>query len=405
MKTATKLLIILFLLTALVLPLAALAALYPFRTAQQTVLQVAPQVAPQVVRVVAPQVRSSVGHVFWVFPRNNLAQGSSGDRLVLGGTFTLKSGETQEGSLFVLGGNVQLDQGSHVQGDIVLLGGSINANGEVDGSVTAVGGSINLAATAVVQGDVNDIGGSINRDPEARVKGQINSSSGGPFPPIVIPGQIRVPNVNWTPDYGWSLVGLFGKMLWWLGRSFIWAILALLLVLFLPEHVERAAAAVVEQPVIAGGLGLMTIVVAPLLLVVIMITIIGIPFSLLGIFLLVVAWAFGVITVGLEIGKRLARALKQEWAPAVEAGLGTLVLTLVANGIGGLIPCVGWMVPALVGMLGLGAVLLTRFGTVNYPPGTMLTPQPPASPPTPPEPPVPAEPVEPDLEDSSQNQA
>jgi hypothetical protein len=32
-----------------------------------------------------------------------------------------------------------------------------------------------------------------------------------------------------------------------------------------------------------------------------------------------------------------------------------------------LVPCVGWMAPAAVGLVGLGAVLLTRFGGRVYP--------------------------------------
>ena len=73
------------------------------------------------------------------------------------------------------------------------------------------------------------------------------------------------------------------------------------------------------------------------------------------------------ISIGVEIGKRLEKGLNQEWALPVSAGIGTLILTLIINGIGEVIPCIGWMVPALVGMVGLGATMLSRFGTQNYP--------------------------------------
>ncbi|MFQ5923361.1 MAG: hypothetical protein ACE5M4_11005, partial [Anaerolineales bacterium] len=37
----------------------------------------------------------------------------------------------------------------------------------------------------------------------------------------------------------------------------------------------------------------------------------------------------------------------------------------VVGGIG-LIPCIGWLAPLLVGAAGLGAVILTRFGSREY---------------------------------------
>jgi len=108
------------------------------------------------------------------------------------------------------------------------------------------------------------------------------------------------------------------------------------------------------------------------------------------------AWMFGLIALGLEVGKRLAQLFKQEWAPAAAAGAGTFVLMLVLNGAREAVPCVGWIFPALAGMLGLGAVILTRFGWQTYSPLAPIPPRPPAeiwppipTAPQPPEPPAP----------------
>ena len=59
-------------------------------------------------------------------------------------------------------------------------------------------------------------------------------------------------------------------------------------------------------------------------------------------------------------------ALDQEFQPVLAGGLGTLVVSLVLGGIG-FIPCVGWLGYFVVGLIGLGAVLLTRFGSRPYP--------------------------------------
>jgi hypothetical protein len=164
-------------------------------------------------------------------------------------------------------------------------------------------------------------------------------------------------------------------MLWFGLRSLLVAALATIVVMFWPEPTARAARAVVAQPLLSGGLGLLTFVVAPVLLIVLAITIILSPVSLLAAVLLVLGGVFGWIAIGKEVGDRLVKAFTWDLHPAASAGLGTLALSLVVGGIG-LIPCVGWMVAFVVVAIALGAVLLTRFGSREYAPAPAATPPP-----------------------------
>ncbi len=92
------------------------------------------------------------------------------------------------------------------------------------------------------------------------------------------------------------------------------------------------------------------------------------------------ALVFGWISLGMIVGARLSAALKlYTLSPAVTAALGTGVLTLAAHVIGW-IPCAGWVTVGLLAMIGLGAVLLTRFGTRPYLSGLPPAPVPPAPP-------------------------
>lgn len=292
-----------------------------------------------------------------LIPQTALAQGPIGDKFVMGGTFILRDGDVLSGNLVVLGGSATLESGSSVQGDVVLAGGSVQVSGQVNGSIVVAGGLISLRDTAVVQGDITVVGGNIDQDPGAQVNGSIVNGAVSPFE--LVPGGV-FPNahVRFTPLL---------EVLWFFLRSFMWAALAVLVVLFLQSQTERTAKAAVTQPLIAGGLGLLTVVVVPLLVVTVSLTIILIPVGLVAFLALVISWTYGVIVIGTEVGNRVAGLLKQEWALAVSAGIGTFILTLVTNGMGWLVPCVGWVAPALVGMVGLGAVLLTRYGTQDYP--------------------------------------
>jgi len=69
--------------------------------------------------------------------------------------------------------------------------------------------------------------------------------------------------------------------------------------------------------------------------------------------------------VGFEVGHRIEKALKQNWAPAITAGIGTFVLS-VTTSVFGIVPCVGWIVTVLASIIGIGGVLISRFGTQVY---------------------------------------
>jgi hypothetical protein len=293
-------------------------------------------------------------------------QGGGGYKLVIQDTYTLSEGQTLDGNLFILNGMADLKEDSRVKGNIILMGGTLSANGTIEGDVTALSGVVDLGDAALVEGNVNNISGRIDRASGARIEGQLNEDLTNPFP-LVLPGRMVAPsfNMDMTP---------FGNILWLFFRSFMWATLGVLVVLFLPRHVECVAGAVVHGPLISGGLGLLTTLVAPLLLLFLAITIICSPLALVGVFLFLVAWTLGVIVIGLEAGKRISQLLKQEWAPAVSAGAGAFLVTLIGNSIGLIVPCIGWMAPALIGMLGLGAVIVTRFGTEEFPSEEAPTP-------------------------------
>jgi len=163
---------------------------------------------------------------------------------------------------------------------------------------------------------------------------------------------------------------------------FFMTTMAIGIMLLLPKQTERTSRVLVQQPVASGGMGCLTVMVTPIILVALAITIILIPVSLLGAALLVALVIFGWVAIGLELGKRLAQALHQDWHPAVSAGIGTFGLTLVTLGLSRVIICVGWILPFLVSMVGLGAVMLVFFGARALPAPAVAAVQP-AVPPSP----------------------
>jgi hypothetical protein len=274
------------------------------------------------------------------------------DKVIIGDNFTLSSGDTLDGGLFLIGGNIIIEDGSRVQGDVLLIGGSINIDGTVEKTVSVIGGSVLLGDNAVVEGDVTTLAASLHSSPSARIEGDVISGRG--LQGFHLPGSIQIDRplridrpifpFDFTP--WWDFYGF-------LGRTLGLAALAMVVVLIAPNASSRTAVAASSNPILAGGLGLLTVVVAIPLLIITAITLIFLPVSIIGLLILVVAVAFGWIALGLEIGKRTAGIFKKEWSLAVCAGIGIVVLSVILEVLH-IIPCIGWfgIGPILVGLVG-----------------------------------------------------
>jgi hypothetical protein len=283
----------------------------------------------------------------------------SNEGLIFGQSYRLGPGETIDHDLAVFGGSAILDKDSVVNGSVAIFGGSLRVDGQVTGDVAAFGGVVSLDDNARVSGNVLTYGASVSRSESAIVKGSIGS---GRTP-------VRIPNfVGPTISSGVKLVADF---FWRIFQSIALAALAVLVSLFALRPMERAGDAMVTQPPLSALMGFLTAVVGSVLLVLLAVTIILSPISLLGFLLLGLGGLFGWMVLGLVIGERMSRLLNQSWSGPVSAGVGTLSISLAANLVG-IIPCIGWTVVAVAFCIGLGGVVLTRFGVQPYPPLQVL---------------------------------
>lgn len=310
-----------------------------------------------------------------VFTSGCASSSDEGDKFIMGGTYRLNEGETIDGNLSVFGGAVTLEKDSIINGNVVLIGGTINAAGTINGGINGLGGSITLTDTAVVQGDVATVGAAVNKSEKAEIQGKIVSQS---------EGGVQLPDV---PRFvAPSLLKPFGDALGGLLRALVIGVLAVLVMLFMPRHTARIGDAIVDSPFIAGAIGLLTLVLFPFVVVILAITLILIPLSAIAVIIFGLGLILGWIAIGLELGNRIATLFKGDWAPAVSAGVGTLILSLL-SALFGTIPCVGWVVPTVILLLATGGVVISVFGTRNVnnrPSGHVpFAPIPPVSPETP----------------------
>jgi hypothetical protein len=281
-----------------------------------------------------------------------------------------------------IGGGVQVAPGEVVRGDVVAIGGDASIDGQVTGDVVCVAGNTELGPNADIGGDLTVVAGTLKRDPAARVGGSVNEVGWGDF--HFLPNRVRRPEL---PGIGSFLSGPNRPSLFTListiVRLTILCFLASLVFLFGREYVQRVGDRAAAEPLKAGLVGLLiqllfipALVVTVLLMIV---TIIGIPLLALIPFALValaVFWLVGFSAVAHDVGRfSAARIGWQEQSPYLVTALGVAVLLspvliggLIGLGGGLLVPLtwalllLGFFVEYAAWTVGLGAIALLRFG-------------------------------------------
>jgi hypothetical protein len=332
-------------------------------------------------------------------------------QVIFGSNRELQAGDIINGDMVIFGGNLGMADGSRIEGDAVIFGGSGEINGEITGDLAVIGGNVRLGPTARVEGDVAAIGGQADRDESAYVGGDLIETTELDLSRIPVPPFRAVPpRPDFGRDFGVRPLDQFFRMMLGFAQGLIVALVVsavgLLVALFLPEHSQTVGSTIRQAAPASFGVGLLTLIVGAAAITVLFVTCCLAPVGLLAVLVLVLATLYGWIVVGYLLGQRMLRAIQKdnEPTPAASALVGIFTVTLAQQWLtvlGGM-PCLGfvfWLLGAglwlVVASTGLGAVVLTRFGTQPYT-GTSATRRP--LPPLPPMPPLPpSEPAGPEV--------
>jgi hypothetical protein len=312
------------------------------------------------------------------------ADDGQGQAVLPGESIVIKPGDTVQGDLAVLGGRVELQNGGRVNGNAAVIGGTGVIDGEVDGHLVVLGGTVELQSNALIRQNLFTLGGNVSKAPGATVQGETIEGFRGRLPSLP---EIRTwPTIQPTRWDQQALFNLLRDILRFVLNLVALVVLGVLLVLLLPKQTAVVAQAVTEAGWTSFAVGLLTFLVLLVVVPLLVIICIGIPVAVLLVMAAVAAGLFGWIAIGVLLGNRLLAALHtSQTQPAVEIIVGVTVLTILAQ-----VPCLGWMAGIIAGAVGLGAVVLTRFGTMHYAPQRPATdlPAPPPSEPDVPTPPV-----------------
>ena len=320
------------------------------------------------------------------------------DVIVAGGTVTI--GGPVKGDVIVAGGTVKIT--GKVDGNVRVVGGTIEINNKVEKNVSAFGGTIFISPDAEIGWDVLSYGGSI--EIRGKVGGNIKGGAGSVILANEIGGNVDLklspedgqlilyPQANIKGNLTYSapkeaeikegaqiagetvyqaaipLVAPAKKILnasYFVGK--IIGLLALLLigliiVLLARKTSNEIGKRMLDSPLVSFGWGLIYLIMTPIVLVLIAITVIGIPLALIGLVCYLITLYLTKIFIGIALGKKVMQWLNKgkEISLVWTMIVGVILFTILVS-----LPLIGWII-GLVGICwALGAMVAIKKQTLK----------------------------------------
>jgi hypothetical protein len=258
---------------------------------------------------------------------------------------------------------IQVGKSVHIKADeevddAVAIGGSLTIEGKVNGDAVAVGGSLVVEPGAEIRGDAVSIGGQLQIKEGAVVHGE-QVGVGIPIPIGSLFSEKEDGEIGLALPFALSgLAGTFAafSFLGFLLRSVLLFVLALVVVLLAPKRVERVRGYLTEhtgRSILAGAVMLFSFVPLIILLAV---TIIGLPLIPVAIIALMVLMVVGLAALLTWVGYKIP-LFKSRKTQLIALAIGVVLIMLI-----NLIPVAGPLFLFLASFAAAGAALLSKFG-------------------------------------------
>ncbi len=272
-----------------------------------------------------------------------------------GDVYILKDGEKIEGNISGVGTTLVIEEGAAVVGDISLLASNLEVNGKVEGDINLFAGTSAFYENALITGSINQIFNQLETEPGAVIKGEINT--------YVFPtsgesnfGKGLVNIMEWLKPGFW-----FGLQV---GRLLILVLFSVLAVYLFKDPTFRVEQAIRKNPAVSWGAGIITLFFVPLIALVFIVTICLSPVGFIFVLAILIGSLWGWAALGGIVGDKFSQWLKIDSSDVGATALGTTIIGIIISLIS-LIPCVGFVINLTISAIGLGGVLLSRFGTFD----------------------------------------
>jgi len=265
----------------------------------------------------------------------------AGEALLIGGSVALGP-ESEVGERVWIAGN-DIIVGGHLKDSVKVYGRTILIPGTVSGNVDLSGENIEILGSPRIMGDITySSNHEIKIDPGATILGKIVRTPNS--------FEFHRPKLNvprWSSFQPLLLVGLFAA--------------GMLLIAVFPRFTQAALRAVDISPLRSLGLGTAIFFSLPPVILLLIITIIGIPIAFALLALYATALLTGYLVAALFIGDKLLRIAQKNPVSLSGWRLGSLAAALVLLWAVRYIPFAGGLVVFIALVAGLGAIVLQAF--------------------------------------------
>jgi cytoskeletal protein CcmA (bactofilin family) len=277
------------------------------------------------------EVGGRIDNDLWAAGETVTVDGHVGDTaMVAGRNVQLRSGASIGDRASFAGETVQVD--GRVEHDLRIGAAHALIGGEVGGNVEARAGRVDVLPGAVINGDLIV---------HAAQPPQIS-------PQAHVAGRVQYERIQQRGFWYWPVFWVFAFL----------ALLALGLPLlyFFPSWPARIARVMSDRFGASFFIGLAVVVAVPVAVGILAVTLVGIPLAvvLFGLYLVVIALSS--VFVSYEVGAfLLARMRRADAAPWQRLTLGAAIVSLLMS-----LPAVGWLVAAIIVIVGSGALAIER---------------------------------------------
>lgn len=275
-----------------------------------------------------------------------------GSLRIIGGSVTVRG--SIEGDVLLLGGQLKLESAGEIGGSLVLAGGDVDLNGTIAGDVRGWIGD--LAVGGTVQGEMDVRTSSLNIRSTAEVTGPVTYSSRTAA--NVQDGAQVSQGITRNDMNPWGEgEDAFSRASSGLLRT-LWALVAGVLLIVLAPRLANALGANARRFLPALPLGLIALIATPIVAILLMSTVIGIPAGLIVLVVYALALYLTQVMVGMAIGRFI---LPGRWNDG-SRGFHLLAMTIGVILLGLLrfipLPYVHGLITLVVTIWGLGAVAM-----------------------------------------------
>ncbi len=274
------------------------------------------------------------------------------DVRVVGGTLVIQGAVT--GDVLAAGGQVTIES-SKIGGDVEAGGGVVRLEAPVTGDVQIAGGDVRIES--VINGNVDVRAETLTLGPKAHIHGTLTYKS--PKTATLETGAVVTGETTYTksPDVREAaklgLVAFFS--VWFVARMFMIFSGALVIGYVFQRFADELVLRATKRPLAEFGRGVVFVIVTPIVSVLLLFTVIGLAFGVLGLLGYAAMLILGAMMAPLIIGSVVHTFIFKQHA--YEVNWKTILTGTILFFVVKAIPFVGPIAVGCVTLIGLGAAL------------------------------------------------